>query len=95
MGLRIGVPGSSALQNDGLDVPVILQCRTPRETNPKGHWGPKYCLGKALFVVPHVVLLFLSFGPDRVVLRGSAFAIATTTTSTSMRERHGVLALWA
>jgi hypothetical protein len=44
MALRIGLPGSSALQNDGLDVPVILQCRTPQETNPKGHWGPNYFL---------------------------------------------------
>jgi len=38
--LRIGLPGSSALQNDGFDVPVILQCRTHRETNRKGLWGP-------------------------------------------------------
>jgi hypothetical protein len=27
----------------------MLQCRTPRETNPKGHWGPKYFLRKSLF----------------------------------------------
>ena len=44
MALRIGLLRSSALQNDGLDVPVILQCRTPQETNPKGHWGPNYFL---------------------------------------------------
>ena len=48
MALRIGLLRSSALQNDGLDVPVILQFRTPRETNPKGHWGPKYFLGKSI-----------------------------------------------
>jgi hypothetical protein len=44
MALRIGLLRSSALQNDGLDVPLILQCRTPQETNPKGHWGPNYFL---------------------------------------------------
>ena len=27
-------------KNDGHIKPVILQCRTPRETNPKGQWGP-------------------------------------------------------
>jgi hypothetical protein len=26
-----------------------LQCRTPRETNPKGHWGPNSFLIKSLF----------------------------------------------
>jgi hypothetical protein len=39
--LRIGLPGSSALQKDGLAEPVILQSRTPRETNSKGQWGAK------------------------------------------------------
>ena len=39
MAFRIVLLTSSALQNDGLDVPVILQCRTPQETNPKGHWS--------------------------------------------------------
>ena len=29
MALRIGLLRSSALQDDGLDAPVILQCRTP------------------------------------------------------------------
>jgi len=52
MALRIGLPRSSALQNDGLDVPVILQCRTPRETNPKGHWGAK--------ILFHQILVFSS-----------------------------------
>ena len=37
--LWIGLLKSSALQNYGLDAPVILQCRTPQETNPKGHGG--------------------------------------------------------
>ena len=31
MALRVGPPGSSALQNDRLDAPVMLQCRTPQE----------------------------------------------------------------
>ena len=44
MALRIGLLRSSALQNDGLDVPLILQCRTPQETNPKSHWGSNYFL---------------------------------------------------
>ena len=39
MALRIGLLKSSALQNNGLDAPVILQCRTPQEINPKGAIG--------------------------------------------------------
>ena len=49
MALRIGLLRSSALQNDGRIVPVILQCRTPHETNPKGHWGPNYFFIKSSF----------------------------------------------
>ncbi len=52
MALRIGLLRSSALQNDGLDAPVILQCRTPQETNPKGHWGPHYFFIQSLFLLP-------------------------------------------
>ena len=52
MALGIGLLRSSALQNDGHDVPVILQCRTPRETNPKGHWGPNYFFVKSVFLLP-------------------------------------------
>jgi hypothetical protein len=26
----------------------LLVCRTPRETNPTGHWGPNYFLIKSL-----------------------------------------------
>jgi hypothetical protein len=52
MALRIGLLRRSALQNDGLDVPVILQCRTHRETNPKGHLGPNYFLRKSWFLFP-------------------------------------------
>ena len=59
MALRIGLLGSSALHNDGLDVPVILQCRTPQETNPKGHWGPNCVLIKSLFFPSLVVLVCL------------------------------------
>jgi hypothetical protein len=75
MALRMGLLRSSALQNDGLDVPVILQFRTPQETNPKGHWGPNCFLRKSsLFVSSLVVLVCLGsfkiyvlsfkFGPD-------------------------------
>jgi hypothetical protein len=49
MALRIGLLGSSALQNDGHIKPVILQCRTPQETNPKGHWESTCLLIKSLF----------------------------------------------
>ena len=51
MALRIGLLGSSALQNDGLDAPDILQCRTPQETNPKGHWGAKLLFDQILVFV--------------------------------------------
>ena len=52
MALRIGLLRSSALQNDGHIKPVILQCRTPRGTNLKGHWVPNYFLRKSLFLFP-------------------------------------------
>ena len=42
MALRIGLLRSLALQNDGHIKPVILQCPTPQETNPKGRWGPNH-----------------------------------------------------
>jgi hypothetical protein len=61
--LRICLPGSSALQNDRPDLPVTLQCRTPRETNPKDHWGPNHFLRKSLFFRSLVVLVCL--GPLR------------------------------
>jgi hypothetical protein len=57
MALRIGLLRSSALQDDGLDVPVILQCRTPQEANPKGHWGPTYFLRTSLCFSSLVVLV--------------------------------------
>ncbi len=44
MAVRIGLLRSSALQNGGLDVSLILQCRTSQETNPKRHWGSNYFL---------------------------------------------------
>ena len=62
MALRIGLPGSSALQNDGHIVPVILQCRTPQETNPKGQWGPNYFLIKSNVLFSSLVVL-LYLGP--------------------------------
>jgi hypothetical protein len=46
MALRIGLLGSSALQNDRHIKPVILQCRTRQEINPKGHWRPNWFLRK-------------------------------------------------
>ncbi len=46
MALRIGLLRASALQNDGRVKPVILQRRTPQETNPKGHWGPNLLFHK-------------------------------------------------
>ena len=52
--LRMRLLRSSALQNDGLDAPVILECRTSQETNPKGHWGPNYIFRKSLFCFLHV-----------------------------------------
>jgi hypothetical protein len=52
MALRIGLPGSSALQHDWLHAPVILQCRIPQETNPNGHWEPNYFLIKILMMLP-------------------------------------------
>ncbi len=52
MALRIGLLRSSAPQNDGRIKPVILQCRGPQETNPKGHWGPNYFFIKSLFLLP-------------------------------------------
>ena len=52
LAIRIGLLWSSALQTDGRIKPMILQCRTPQETNPKGHWGPNYFFIKSLFLLP-------------------------------------------
>jgi hypothetical protein len=52
MALRIGLPVSSALRHDGHMEPVILQCRTPQETNPKADWTPNYFLITSLFLFP-------------------------------------------
>ena len=52
MALRIGLLRSSAQQNDGRIKPVILQCRTPQETNPKGPWGPTLSFITSLFLRP-------------------------------------------
>ena len=52
MALRNGLLRSSALQTDGLDKPVMLQCRTPQGTNPKGHWGTTCVFIKSLFLFP-------------------------------------------
>ena len=59
MGLRIGLLGSSALQNDGPITPIILQCRTPQETNPEGRWGVKLLFDKILVVAVVVVASWL------------------------------------
>ena len=50
--LRIALLRSSALQNDGRIRPVMLQCRTPQETDPKGHWGPHYFFRQSLSLLP-------------------------------------------
>ena len=52
MALRIALLRSSALQNDGLEAPVILQRWTPQESNIKGHWGPNYFFKKTLCLLP-------------------------------------------
>ena len=52
MALRIGLLRSSALQNAGLDAPVILQRRTLQGTNPKGHWGPNMFFIESWFLRP-------------------------------------------
>jgi hypothetical protein len=49
MAFRIGHLWSSAVQNDEQITLVILYCRTPQETNPKGHWEPNYFLIQYLF----------------------------------------------
>ena len=68
MALRIGLPGSSAMQNDEHIKPVILQSRTRRETNPKGHWGPNYFLRKSLCLFPPWWSWYV-LGPSKPVVR--------------------------
>ena len=58
MALRINPLGSAALQNDGQILPVILQCRTPQGTNPKGHWGPNYFFIKSTILPKREFFLF-------------------------------------
>jgi hypothetical protein len=70
MAFRIGLPDNSALQNDGHIKPIILQCRTPQETNPKGHWGPNCFLRKSVFLFLPGVGLCL--GPLSLEGRGGA-----------------------
>jgi hypothetical protein len=57
MTLRVNFLQRSALQNDGLDVPIILQYRTARETNPESHWEPNDLFIKSFFC-------FFPGGPD-------------------------------
>ncbi len=64
MALRIGLLRSSALQNDGHIKPVILQCRTPQETNPKGHWGPNYFLQTSWKLTHHECISHHNAGLD-------------------------------
>ena len=100
MALRIGLPGSSAFQNDGLDVPVILQCRAPRETNPRGHWGPNCFLRNSLFFASLVVLVCL--GPlksmadiprwHRSICTGAG--VTHCTLSIGHRWRRGEVPFW-
>ncbi len=67
MALRIGPLRSSALQNDRLDAPVILQCRTPQETNPKGHWGPHYFFIQSLFLLPPCTQSWYTQCPNHLI----------------------------
>jgi hypothetical protein len=52
-------PEEPALQTDGRDVHVILQCRTPRDTNPKGHWRQIVFFENPCFLFSLVVLVCL------------------------------------
>jgi hypothetical protein len=47
--------------------PAILQCRTPQETNPEGHWRPNYFLRNS-HPNGDVDLLAGSESPERIVL---------------------------
>jgi hypothetical protein len=76
LALRIGILKGSALPNDGLDAPVSSQCRTPQDTNHKGHWVPK-CFVIQLLVLassmyPALVFLVLrSLDYDKHELQSS------------------------
>ena len=65
MALRIGLLRSSTLQNDVLDAPVILQCRTPQQTTPKGHWR---CFNKSLFLLPPFTQSWYTQSPHPLIL---------------------------
>ena len=67
MALRIGLNGFKVIWPQWLDVPVILQCRTPQETNPKGHWEPNYFLGKIIVFFPPWWSWYV-LGPSRYAL---------------------------
>ena len=71
MALRIGLQRSSALQNDGLDSPVILQCRAPQETNPEGHWGPHYFFIQSLFLLPPCTQSWYTQAPHPLIFHRS------------------------
>ena len=73
MALRIGLLRSSALQNDGFDAPVILQCRTPQGTNPKGHWGPHYFFIQSLFSLPPCTQSWYTQSPHQVSLNHAGY----------------------
>jgi hypothetical protein len=63
MALRIGLPGSSNLQNDGHIKPVILLCGNLRYINPKSHWGPMLFLMCFVSFVSSLVVL-VCLGPS-------------------------------
>jgi hypothetical protein len=73
MALRNGLLRSSALQTDGFDAPVILQCRTLQVTNPKGHWWPNPFYKTIVFasypVLVHPVLRFLEIRNPKLGVR--------------------------
>jgi hypothetical protein len=85
MALRIGLPGSSALQHDGLDVPVILQCRTPQEYNPKDNLGPTYFVVTFLFLFSFLVVL-VYFGSLKEAVAPSNASSPARSNSTSASD---------
>ena len=75
MALRIGLLRSSALQNDGLDLPVMLQCRTPRAIGGQITFSENPRFFPSLVVL--VCLGFLNEGmePQNVVVLSITFPL--------------------
>ena len=90
MALRIGLLRSSALQHEGLDAPVILQCRTPQETNPKGNCGPNcvFFLLVPILGIPSYTMsrVCVSFRPLNLLRRLLVVMLFVRTTSCALRS---------